>query len=128
MEVQAEEEQAFLARQQAALSGLKDPTRSPTTRNQASTGPVIQVIPFINRACSSCCVLIIGLQCSKDDNVTNFLINHKSIKPSISLHCYKTPITDYIFTWYVFAIVHITKYNSIHIAVSFIHIVDPLIV
>ncbi|KAL6266279.1 hypothetical protein P5V15_003137 [Pogonomyrmex californicus] len=43
MEVQAEEEQAFLARQQAALSGLKDPTRSPTTRNQASPGPVIQV-------------------------------------------------------------------------------------
>jgi len=56
MEVQAEEEQAFLARQQAALSGLKDPTRSPTTRNQASPGPVIQVIPFINGACSSCCV------------------------------------------------------------------------
>ncbi|KAG5330390.1 DC1L2 protein, partial [Acromyrmex charruanus] len=43
MEIQAEEEQAFLARQQAALSGLKDPTRSPTTRNQASPGPVIQV-------------------------------------------------------------------------------------
>jgi len=56
MEIQAEEEQAFLARQQAALSGLKDPTRSPTTRNQASPGPVIQVIPFINGACSSCCV------------------------------------------------------------------------
>jgi len=52
MEVQAEEEQAFLARQQAALSGLKDPTRSPTTRNQASSGPVIQVIPFISGACS----------------------------------------------------------------------------
>lgn len=58
MEVQAEEEQAFLARQQAALSGLKDPTRSPTTRNQASPGPVIQVIPLINGACSSCCVPI----------------------------------------------------------------------
>jgi len=56
MEIHAEEEQAFLARQQAALSGLKDPTRSPTTRNQASPGPIIQVIPFINRACSSCCV------------------------------------------------------------------------
>lgn len=56
MEVQAEEEQAFLARQQAALSGLKDPTRSPTTRNQASPGPIIQVIPFINGACFSCCV------------------------------------------------------------------------
>jgi len=52
MEVQAEEEQAFLARQQAALSGLKDPTRSPTTRNQASSGPIIQVIPFISGACS----------------------------------------------------------------------------
>ncbi|XP_043276405.1 cytoplasmic dynein 1 light intermediate chain 1 isoform X3 [Venturia canescens] len=34
VEVQAEEEQAFLARQQAALSGLRDPSRSPTTRNQ----------------------------------------------------------------------------------------------
>ena len=43
VEVQAEEEQTFLAKQQAALLGLKDPTRSPTTRNQASTGPVIQV-------------------------------------------------------------------------------------
>lgn len=43
VEVQAEEEQAFLAKQQAALLGVKDPTRSPTTRNQASTGPVIQV-------------------------------------------------------------------------------------
>lgn len=52
VEVQAEEEQAFLAKQQAALTGLKDPTRSPTTRNQASTGPVIQVIPIPIRACS----------------------------------------------------------------------------
>nr|XP_033321950.1 cytoplasmic dynein 1 light intermediate chain 2 isoform X4 [Megalopta genalis] len=42
-EVQAEEEQAFLAKQQIELLGLKDPTRSPTLRNQASTGPVIQV-------------------------------------------------------------------------------------
>lgn len=53
VEVQAEEEQAFLAKQQAALLGVKDPTRSPTTRNQASTGPVIQVIPFIIGACLS---------------------------------------------------------------------------
>ncbi|XP_043276404.1 cytoplasmic dynein 1 light intermediate chain 1 isoform X2 [Venturia canescens] len=44
VEVQAEEEQAFLARQQAALSGLRDPSRSPTTRNQASTGPIMQVL------------------------------------------------------------------------------------
>ncbi|XP_033321924.2 dynein light intermediate chain isoform X1 [Megalopta genalis] len=42
-EVQAEEEQAFLAKQQIELLGLKDPTRSPTLRNQASSGPVIQV-------------------------------------------------------------------------------------
>ncbi|KAK0172651.1 hypothetical protein PV328_005946 [Microctonus aethiopoides] len=34
VEVQAEDEQAFLARQQATLSGLRDPSRSPTTRNQ----------------------------------------------------------------------------------------------
>lgn len=53
VEVQAEEEQTFLAKQQAALLGLKDPTRSPTTRNQASTGPVIQVIPVIIGACFS---------------------------------------------------------------------------
>nr|XP_033321959.1 cytoplasmic dynein 1 light intermediate chain 2 isoform X5 [Megalopta genalis] len=33
-EVQAEEEQAFLAKQQIELLGLKDPTRSPTLRNQ----------------------------------------------------------------------------------------------
>lgn len=51
VEVQAEEEQAFLAKQNVALLGLKDPTRSPTTRNQASIGPVIQVIPFIIGAC-----------------------------------------------------------------------------
>lgn len=47
VEFQVEDEQAFLARQQALLSGhgvLKDPTRSPTTRNQASTGPVIPII------------------------------------------------------------------------------------
>ncbi|XP_017875977.2 cytoplasmic dynein 1 light intermediate chain 1-like, partial [Ceratina calcarata] len=43
VEVQAEEEQAFLAKQQAALLGIKDPTLFPTSRNQASTGPVIQV-------------------------------------------------------------------------------------
>ncbi|XP_034947718.1 cytoplasmic dynein 1 light intermediate chain 1 isoform X2 [Chelonus insularis] len=34
VEIQAEDEQAFLARQQATLSGSRDPTRSPTTRNQ----------------------------------------------------------------------------------------------
>ncbi|XP_011311614.1 cytoplasmic dynein 1 light intermediate chain 1 isoform X2 [Fopius arisanus] len=34
VEVQAEDEQAFLAKQQATLSGMRDPTRSPTTRNQ----------------------------------------------------------------------------------------------
>ncbi|XP_015126823.1 cytoplasmic dynein 1 light intermediate chain 1 isoform X1 [Diachasma alloeum] len=43
VEVQAEDEQAFLAKQQATLSGMRDPTRSPTTRNQASSGPVMQV-------------------------------------------------------------------------------------
>ncbi|KAH0564603.1 cytoplasmic dynein 1 light intermediate chain 1 isoform X1 [Cotesia glomerata] len=43
VEIVAEDEQAFLARQQATLSGLRDPSRSPTTRNQASTGPHIQV-------------------------------------------------------------------------------------
>lgn len=43
MEIQAEEEQAFLLRQQTLLMGSKDPTRSPTTRNQASIGPVMQV-------------------------------------------------------------------------------------
>ncbi|XP_046737288.1 cytoplasmic dynein 1 light intermediate chain 2 isoform X1 [Diprion similis] len=43
VEVQAEEEQAFLAKQQAALTGFKDPTRSPTTRNQASSETIIQV-------------------------------------------------------------------------------------
>ncbi|XP_076623604.1 dynein light intermediate chain isoform X1 [Colletes latitarsis] len=43
VEIQAEEEQAFLAKQQAALFGLKDPTRSPTFRNQASNDLVIQV-------------------------------------------------------------------------------------
>ncbi|XP_078042738.1 dynein light intermediate chain isoform X2 [Augochlora pura] len=40
VEVQAEEEQSFLAKQQIELLVLKDPTRSPTLRNQASTGPV----------------------------------------------------------------------------------------
>ncbi|KAJ8680935.1 hypothetical protein QAD02_016722 [Eretmocerus hayati] len=42
-EIVAEDEQVFLARQQEALMGLKDPSRSPTTRNQASTGPIVQV-------------------------------------------------------------------------------------
>ncbi|XP_014210969.1 cytoplasmic dynein 1 light intermediate chain 1 isoform X2 [Copidosoma floridanum] len=37
VEVQAEDEQAFLARQQEALMGLKDPSRSPTTRNQVAS-------------------------------------------------------------------------------------------
>lgn len=70
MEVQAEEEQAFLARQQAALSGLKDPTRSPTTRNQASPGPVIQVIPFINGAC----FFMLRIKSKNHSIVTKFLI------------------------------------------------------
>lgn len=43
VEIQAEDEQVFLTKQQAALSGMKDPTRSPTTRNQASIGPIVQV-------------------------------------------------------------------------------------
>lgn len=60
VEVQAEEEQAFLAKLQAALFGLKDPTRSPTLRNQASPGPVIQVIPFIIGACFSCYMQLIN--------------------------------------------------------------------
>lgn len=51
VEVQAEDEQVFLAKQQAALSGMKDPTRSPTTRNQASMGPIVQVISIIIKAC-----------------------------------------------------------------------------
>ncbi|XP_033229242.1 cytoplasmic dynein 1 light intermediate chain 1 isoform X2 [Belonocnema kinseyi] len=37
VEIQAEDEQVFLAKQQAALSGMKDPTRSPTTRNQVAS-------------------------------------------------------------------------------------------
>lgn len=54
VEVQAEEEQVFLARQQEALMGLKDPTRSPTTRNQASSGPIVQVKPIPIKACFQC--------------------------------------------------------------------------
>ncbi|KAL7300901.1 hypothetical protein TKK_0006453 [Trichogramma kaykai] len=42
VEVVAEDEQTFLARQQEALLG-KESNRSPSQRNQASTGPVIQV-------------------------------------------------------------------------------------
>ncbi|XP_008555754.1 cytoplasmic dynein 1 light intermediate chain 2 isoform X1 [Microplitis demolitor] len=50
VEVVAEDEQAFLARQQATLSGLRDPSRSPTTRNQASTGPYMHVqVPSPNK-------------------------------------------------------------------------------
>ncbi|CAK9814768.1 Cytoplasmic dynein 1 light intermediate chain 2 [Anthophora quadrimaculata] len=41
VEVRTEGEQAFLARQQAIVLGIRESTRSP--RNQASTGPVIQV-------------------------------------------------------------------------------------
>ncbi|XP_001606117.1 cytoplasmic dynein 1 light intermediate chain 1 isoform X1 [Nasonia vitripennis] len=42
VEVQTEDEQAFLTRQQEHLMGNKE-SRSPTTRNQASTGPIVQV-------------------------------------------------------------------------------------
>lgn len=78
VEVQAEEEQNFLAKQQAALLGLKDPTRSPTTRNQASTGPVIQVIPFIIGACFSYYVQLINNHSALNNNnvfVANSNIN-----------------------------------------------------
>ncbi|XP_011506157.1 PREDICTED: cytoplasmic dynein 1 light intermediate chain 1 isoform X2 [Ceratosolen solmsi marchali] len=36
-EIQAEDEQVFLARQQETLMGLKDPSRSPSTRNQVAS-------------------------------------------------------------------------------------------